>query len=309
MNETPETPLSPASEADYRSTFVSAPDGLRLHVREYGARISSALPVVCLPGLARTAGDFHALAKALAADPAAPRRVVALDYRGRGESDHDPNAENYSLPVELADLRAVLTALGISPAVFIGTSRGGLLTMLLAAAQPAAIAGAILNDIGPVIEPQGLLRIKGYVGKLPQPRTIDEGAQILKRLFDAQFPNLTNADWEDAARLTWVERNGQLRLSYDPQLSRTLATFDLDQPVPALWPQFDALGTIPLMVIRGGLSDLLSAKTVAAMRTRRKDMEIVEVADQGHPPLLGSPDMIRRIAGFSSGCDASATQH
>ena len=303
MNTTNAALSAPAADAGYSSIIVSAPDGLRLHVRDYGSRAASALPVVCLPGLARTAGDFHALAMALASDQAAPRRVLALDYRGRGESDRDPNPENYSLPVELADLRAVLTALGVAPAIFIGTSRGGILTMLLAAAQPTAIAGAILNDIGPVIEPQGLLRIKGYVGKLPQPRTFDEGAQILKRLFDAQFPNLTDAEWNDAARLTWIERDGQIRLSYDPQLSRTLATFDVDRPVPPLWAQFDALSAMPLMLIRGGLSDLLSAATVAAMQARRGEMEIVEVADQGHPPLLGAPDMIRRIASFCRECD------
>lgn len=309
MNETIGTPAQPpATDTAYRDVFISAPDGLRLHARDYGTRVSSVLPVVCLPGLARTAGDFHALAVALSADPATPRRVVALDYRGRGESERDPNPANYSLPVELADLRALLTALNISPAVFIGTSRGGILTMLLAAAQPTAIAGAILNDIGPVLEPQGLLRIKGYVGKLPQPRSFDEGAHILKRLFDAQFPNLTDAQWNAAARLTWIERNGEFSLSYDPQLSRTLEAFELDQPIPALWPQFDALAAMPLMVIRGGLSDLLSAATVAAMQARRPDIDVIEVLDQGHPPLLGTPDMIQRIANFCRNCDEATTR-
>ena len=306
MTDTIEASSPAAANADYRSVFVSAPDGLRLHARDYGPRVFSALPVVCLPGLARTAGDFHGLALALAADPAAPRRVIALDYRGRGESARDPNPANYSLPVELADLRAVLTALNISPAIFIGTSRGGILTMLLAAAQPTAIAGAILNDIGPVIEPQGLLRIKGYVGKLPQPRTIDEGALILKRLFVVQFPNLSEAQWREAAQLTWIARGEALTLSYDPQLSRTLETFELDQAIPPLWAQFDALAAMPLMVIRGALSDLLSAATVAAMQARRQTIEIIEVADQGHPPLLGSPEMIQRIADFCRKCDEAA---
>jgi pimeloyl-ACP methyl ester carboxylesterase len=305
MNDT-STPSRPTANDDYRDIFVTAPDGLRLHVRDYGPRIASVLPAVCLPGLARTAGDFHALAVALAADPVTPRRVVALDYRGRGESDRDPNPKNYSLPVELADVRAVLAALDISAAIFIGTSRGGILTMLLAAAQPTAIAGAILNDIGPVIEPQGLLRIKGYVGKLPQPRDFEEGALILKRLFDAQFPNLTDAQWKEAAQLTWLARDGELHLSYDPNLSHTVATFDLDQAIPPLWAQFDALAAVPLMIIRGGLSDLLSAATVAAMQARREVTEFVEVADQGHPPLLGSPDMIGRIGAFCLSCDGAA---
>src|SRR5713101_8415650 len=152
-----------------KSSFVTAQDGLRLHVQEWGARTASALPVVCLPGLARSVADFEPLAAALADDSKLPRRVVALDSRGRGKSQYDRNPANYNLKVELTDLLAVLTALEIHQAVFLGTSRGGILTMLLAAARPTAIAGCVLNDIGPVIEPKGLMRIKSYVGKLPRP--------------------------------------------------------------------------------------------------------------------------------------------
>ena len=157
--------------AEPRSVFVSASNRLRLHVRCYGPRSAETLTVVCLPGLARTADDFDTLAEALAGDAAMPRRVLALDYRGRGRSDYDRNPANYNFQTELADVLAVLTALDGLPAVFIGTSRGGILAMLLAALRPTAIAGVVLNDIGPVVEPKGLVRIKGYVGKLPQPRT------------------------------------------------------------------------------------------------------------------------------------------
>src|ERR1700694_509471 len=150
---------------DGESLFVAAPDGLKLHVRAYGPRMASGWPLVCLPGLSRSSADFETLALALSRDAATPRRVLALDYRGRGRSEHDRNPKNYNFPVELADVLAVLAALAALPAVFIGTSRGGILTMLLAAARPPAIAGVILNDIGPVIEPKGLMRIRGYVGK------------------------------------------------------------------------------------------------------------------------------------------------
>src|SRR5215471_6303476 len=157
------------------SIFVSAQDGLRLHVRSWGPRPSAALPVMCLPGLARNGSDFEALAAALAGDAKAPRPVFALDARGRGQSQYDRNPANYNVGVELGDVLAVLTALGIARAVFVGTSRGGLVTMLLGAARPAAIAGIVLNDIGPVIEIRGLVRIKGYVGRLPQPKSFEEG--------------------------------------------------------------------------------------------------------------------------------------
>src|SRR5690348_12254897 len=179
--------------------YVTARDGLRLHLREYGARTAPGLPVVCLPGLARTAADFDALAAALAGDPQRPRRVLALDYRGRGLSDHDPNPDNYSIPVELDDVLSVLTARAIENAVFVGTSRGGLIVMALAALRPGVIAGAVLNDIGPVLEPQGLMRIKSYVGLLPVPRDFAEGAEILRRVSAAQFPRLSDADWLAAA--------------------------------------------------------------------------------------------------------------
>ena len=164
------------------SIFVTAQDGLRLHVRSYGPRTATALPLVCLPGLARTGADFETLAARLASDPDRPRRVIALDSRGRGRSDYDRDPANYTLAVELADLIAALTALDIARAVFVGTSRGGLLTMLLAVARPTAIAGCVLNDIGPVIDLEGLIRIKSYVGKLAPPATMREAADILRGL-------------------------------------------------------------------------------------------------------------------------------
>src|SRR5579864_564391 len=192
------------------SAFISAPDGLKLHARCHGRRSASGLPVVCLPGLARTAADFDALAAVLANDAARPRRVIALDYRGRGQSGYDRDPARYNFQVEMADVLAVVTALDASPAIFVGTSRGGILTMLLAALRPSVIAGAVLNDIGPVIEPKGLMRIKGYVGKLPQPRSFEEGAEILRRLFDAQFPKLEPGDWLASAHRTFRQENGAL---------------------------------------------------------------------------------------------------
>ncbi len=289
----------------FTSAFVSAPDGLRLHARCYGSRSRPALPVVCLPGLSRTAADFEALALALANDKTQPRWVVALDYRGRGDSDYDRDPANYNLHVELADVLAVITALEALPAIFIGTSRGGILTMLLAVARPTAIAGAVLNDIGPVIEPQGLMRIKGYVGKLPQPRNFEDAAEVLRRLFDAQFPKLTAADWLAGAHRAFKEQNGALVPTYDVNLAKTMEGVNFEKPPPPLWKEFDALAGVPVMVIRGANSDILSAATVEAMRARRRHMETLEVPDQGHAPLLAEPETIARIAEFVARCDGT----
>jgi pimeloyl-ACP methyl ester carboxylesterase len=286
-----------------RDHYVTARDGLRLHVREHGERTAPGLPVVCLPGLARTTADFDVLASALAGDARRPRRVLALDYRGRGLSDHDPNPDNYAIPVELDDVLSVLTARAVASAVFVGTSRGGLIVMALAAARPGVIAGAVLNDIGPVIETQGLMRIKGYVGKLPQPRTLEEGAEILRHLFSPQFTRLGDADWLASARRTWRQHDGRLVVTYDPQLAHALAAIDPDHPLPPLWPQFDALAQVPLMVIRGANSDLLSIATVDAMRARRREMETLVVPDQGHAPLLAEAETIARIADFIARCE------
>jgi pimeloyl-ACP methyl ester carboxylesterase len=282
----------------YADLFVSAADGLKLYARDYGPRVAPALPVVCLPGLARTSADFHDLALALSQDNKRPRRVLALDYRGRGRSDYDPDWRNYDLKVELGDVLQVLTVAGVTEAVIIGTSRGGLITMALAAMRPALLRGVILNDIGPVIEGKGLARIRGYVGKLPSPRNYAEGGEVLKSLFNAQFPRSPDEDWQSLARSTWKEVNGRLVADYDPALSKTLEAIDLEKPVPPLWFLFEGLKGIPVMVLRGGNSDLLSADTLATMAAAHPDLEAVMIPDQGHVPALRGRDMVQRIRRF-----------
>jgi pimeloyl-ACP methyl ester carboxylesterase len=283
------------TETGFRSLFVSARDGLKLHLRAYGPATAANLPVVCLPGFARTAADFHELATALAGHDGAPRRVLALDYRGRGRSDYAADWRDYDIRVELDDLMQVLAATGVGEGVFVGTSRGGLLTMALAAARPAAIRGVVMNDIGPVIDARGLLRIRGYVGKLPVPRSFVEGAEILKRLSDQQFPAFGEAEWEIMARRTWTERGGALVPDYDPRLMKTLEELDLEAPLPVLWPYFAALRHAPVLAIRGANSDLMAETTLTEMGERHPRCETVTVPGQGHAPLLGSKDMIRRI--------------
>ena len=289
--------------ASCESHFIAAPDGLKLHVSTFGSRTAAHLPVICLPGLARTGADFDVLAAALSTDASARRFVVTMDYRGRGRSDYDRDPRNYTIATELADLLAVITALGLGPAVLIGTSRGGILTMLLASARPRAIAGVVLNDIGPVIDVPGLIRIKSYVGKLAEPKSFGDAADILRELFGLQFPKLSAPDWEAFARRTFKEQKGRLVPTYDVRLAKTLEGIDLERALPPLWTEFDALARVPVMVIRGSNSDILSAATVEAMRVRHPNLLTIEVEDQGHAPLLVEVEMIDRIAGFVAGCD------
>jgi pimeloyl-ACP methyl ester carboxylesterase len=284
------------------SRFITAQDGLKLHAVEYGDRRSALLPIVCLPGLSRTAEDFTTLATAL--DDHSARRVLALDLRGRGRSEYDPNPDRYTVPVETADVMTVMTALDAAPAIVIGTSRGGLVAMTLAATKPELLAGVVLNDIGPVVETEGVLRIKSYVGRLPHPKNYQEGAELLRRISANQFPNLTPADWLAAAKRGWREAGGELVTTYDPALTRSLEGVSDDKVYPTMWPQFDAMAELPLMVVHGATSDILSTTTVTAMQARRPDMEVVVVTGQGHAPLLAEPGTIRPIAAFAAKCDA-----
>jgi pimeloyl-ACP methyl ester carboxylesterase len=280
---------------EYRDLIVSAADGLRLYARDYSTEVGDALPVVCLPGLARTSEDFHDLARALGTDPDRPRRVLALDYRGRGRSEWDRDWRRYDVRVELNDTLQVLAAAGIEKAVFVGTSRGGLITMALSAVRPTLLGGAVLNDVGPVIETKGIARIRGYVGKLPLPRSMMEAGQILRGLFGAQFPGFTDAHWEKQARGTWREDQGRLVLNYDPSLMNTLEALDLDMPLPNLWPFFEGLVNIPVLAIRGSHSDLLTAETLQAMKERHPRLTALPVGNQGHAPVIEG-DLIGAIA-------------
>lgn len=278
--------------------YMRASDGLRLHVRRYGPQQGATHPIICLPGLTRTALDFDVLANALVGAANPQRRVYAVDYRGRGLSDYDQSPENYSLGVELADLLSTMAALDLGPAIFIGTSRGGLMIMLLATVRPQLVAGAILNDIGPEIAIEGLLRIKSYVGKLPSPADYDDATAILKRLFGPQFPALTDDEWLASAKRAFKREDGRLVPMYDVRIAETLSSIDADRPLPDLWEQFDALASVPVMVIRGELSDILTRETVGTMKHRHPGLEIVDVPNQGHAPLLADTATIARIADF-----------
>lgn len=279
--------------------YIRASDGLRLHYLEYSCADPARLPLVCLPGLARTADDFervaaHALAQG--------RRVLALDYRGRGRSDWDPDWRHYDLDVEQDDILGVFADAGIDAAVFLGTSRGGLHAMRLAAARPGLVRAAILNDIGPKIENESLLRIKRYVGKLPPLRSMADAVALMRFSAGQTFAGVAAQDWETYARQTFEMKDGQVVLRYDPELAHTLDGVATDTEYETFWDEFAALASLPLLAIRGETTDLLSLDTLAEMQRLAPGMEIFTVPGQGHAPLLLDAPTLDRIAAFLEGC-------
>jgi pimeloyl-ACP methyl ester carboxylesterase len=281
----------------------SARDGLRLYARHYPAAGSARRPVLCLAGLTRNCRDFHDLALALARPDEAGRDVYALDCRGRGLSEHDRDWKNYSPLVEINDVLDFMTVKGLRDAAIVGTSRGGLLAMIAAVLRPTAVGAVVLNDIGPVIEREGLVRIAAYVGRIPLPKDWSEAAQLARDMNQRQFTAVPDEQWTELARAWFNERNGLPAPSYDPNIARSFSL--MDGPIPALWPQFAALARIPLLVIRGANSDILSERTLDEMRARHPRLTAITVANQGHAPLLKDAPTIGAIAEFLARADAT----
>lgn len=287
----------------FEEHVFTAPDGLDLYARIYGAHLRRAMPAICLPGLTRNSRDFHGLALHLSREAAQPRRVVTVDYRGRGRSGHAPDWRSYDVATETRDLLAGLTVLGIDRAAFIGTSRGGLIVFALSAARPAAIGAVVLNDVGPVIEGDGLARIRAFMERAPEPASFQDAAAILRAAHGAAFTALGDADWNRMARAIWRDENGRPVADYDPRLSRTLKGIDFSRPLPVFWPQFEALARVPVLGIRAAASTLLSAATFAEMARRHPRFEAVTVEGQGHAPMLETAALPTRIEMFLAKAD------
>ncbi|MHA1547928.1 MAG: alpha/beta fold hydrolase [Alphaproteobacteria bacterium] len=280
---------------------ITSSDGLSLHASDYGDPGSPWTPVVCLPGLTRSHRDFTALATHLANHRHRPRRVICVDYRGRGLSEWDERIENYNPVTEMHDVYAVMAALDIPRATIVGTSRGGIIGMFMGNDRPHCVAGLVLVDIGPVIEPLGLARIKSYVGRMPQPDDWADAAALLKRLHGGHFTAWGEAEWDRYARLTFRDDNGTPGAAYDPRLAETFEGVEFDQPIPDLWAEFNALANVPVLVVHGENSDLLSAETVAAMAAAHPDLATWTVPGEGHPPFLDGGPLLNRISSFITG--------
>lgn len=290
------------SVVEYRDFFYSAQDGLNLHARLYGEE-NPGLPVICLPGLTRNVRDFHELALLLSRREKSPRKVISFDYRGRGQSAYDADWRHYDVAVEAGDIISGLAALGIEDGAFIGTSRGGLIIMALATSRPALLKAVVLNDIGPVIEGDGLAQIRASLERAPKPATLGEAIQIQKAVHGEAFNALSDEDWRRFANALYREKgkgkgNGGLAPDYDPNLIKPLRAIDFDRPLPTAWPLFEGLRAVPLLVIRGENSRLLSAETVEQMKQRHPAMETITVPGQGHAPLLETGTLPEAIAAF-----------
>lgn len=286
--------------AAVHDAFLAVAYGLKLHVREWRPDAPVGLPVVCLPGLARTLEDFVPLADALSARG---RRVLAISARGRGLSDRDPDPSRYQLVVESNDVIALLDGLGITRAVFVGTSRGGLQSMMIAALRPALPHAVVLNDIGPVIEREGLMRIRDALMDASVPADHVDGAARLRAAHGHRFPALTDEDWSRWSRRAWRDAPDGLEPACDPALSSTVASIDFDQPLAPLWPLFDALAAIPVMIVRGERSDILSEASLGELQARRPDLEVHVTPGQGHAPLLDDQPAMEAIARFLEASD------
>ncbi len=274
----------------FTDRFYQSADGLRLHYRDYpGAADRPA--VLCLHGLTRNARDFEGVAARLAV---AGWRVIVPDIRGRGASDPASDPATYALPIYLADMDALSATAGFDQAVHIGTSMGALLTMLTAAARPGRVAGACLNDIGPVIEIAGLERIAGYLGRTGPFEDWTAAAAAIAATDRPTFPAYGASDWALHARRRFRDDAAGIVADYDPQIART---FSIDRGTVGvtLWPLFEALAGVPVLSVRGECSDLFTAGTQDAMAARVPGMDVVVVPGVGHAPSMEEAEAVEAL--------------
>jgi pimeloyl-ACP methyl ester carboxylesterase len=279
------------ADQDYKDRYFRAQDGLSLYYRDYGDESLPGIPILCLAGLTRNSADFHDLASRYCDR----HRILALDLRGRGNSDYDPDPSHYTPTTYVGDIGHLLTAANCHQVIVIGTSLGGLLAMAMGAAKPTALKAVVLNDVGPEIDPIGIARIQAYVGKGSVPTTMAEAAHAMEEIYGIAFPGLPPEDWMKQAEASYrISEDGILSSTYDP----AIATTGGDVSELNLWPFFNSLRSFPLLALRGELSDVLNAKTFVEMQKQNPDMIAVTVKNRGHAPLLNEPDCLAAIDQF-----------
>ena len=291
--------VGPAGAA-YQARFFACGDGLRLHFRDYGrggvGEGGGASPtVLCLHGLTRNAADFSELAETLASRGC---RVIVPDQRGRGRSDWDPDPRHYRPDLYVRDTLQLIEALELGNVIVVGTSMGALMAIMLAALAPARFAGMVLNEAGPVIEKAGLEKLKAYLQNVRPATSWDDARAMCQAMYGPAFPRFGDDDWRWYADKTWFDDDGRPVAAWDPAIARVTVA----QPEAAvpddLWPLFDCAAGVPTLVIRGELSEILAADTVAAMCRRHPDCRSVTVAGVGHAPTLLEPEAREAILAF-----------
>lgn len=284
-----------STSSRYEDRYFTVRDGLRLHYRDYAGN-NERPPILCLPGLTRNARDFADLAERYS-----PRyRVLALDFRGRALSDYDPEPARYHAMTYSADVVEMLDQLAIPEAIFIGTSLGGLVTMATAVTAPQRIAAAVLNDVGPDVDPSGVERILTYVGKDVRYKSWDEAGEAVSKNYGASFDRYTHEDWVKMVKRNCREQNGEIRFDYDMAIAEPFKNVGAT-PAVDLWPFFTALGQKPLLVVRGEKSDLLTAATAARMQEVAPHMKLAVVPGVGHAPELSEHEAVSAIDSFLAG--------
>ncbi len=277
-----------AGTKQYQDGWWTSPDGLKLHFRDY-AGAKDRLPILCLPGLTRNVRDFDHVARRLAPT----RRIITVDLRGRGESGYTSDPSTYTPLTYLADLEVLFAALKLKKFIAFGTSLGGIMTMLLAGSKPGRLAGALLNDIGPDIEADGLVRISSSVGRSQNWPTWIHAARGIAEIQGYSFPSYSLEDWLSFAKRTCrLTAQGRIMLDYDMKISEPMK-----QPQEAvdLWPLYGALGDSPVTILRGETSDILSEATAKKMIKALPHARCVTVKGVGHAPMLDEPEALRAI--------------
>ena len=287
---------------EFTDCYWTSRDGLKLHYRDYAGAADSAAKgrpaLLCLPGLTRNARDFAALAARFAG----PWRVLCPEMRGRGDSAYAKDSATYNPFQYVDDVNHLLDEAGIERYVAIGTSLGGLMTMILAMNAPDRIAGAVINDVGPVIEPEGLARIGAYVGQGRSFPTWMHAARAIEETQGGSYPDYGIDDWLAVAkRLMVLSSNGRIVFDYDMKIAEPFARVEAG-PQPDLWPGIEALAGKPVLLLRGALSDLLSVRTLEQMQAMLPGAEAVTIAKVGHAPTLDEPEAVAAIERLLARC-------
>jgi pimeloyl-ACP methyl ester carboxylesterase len=282
---------------NYEDFWYQSSDGLRLYARDYPCRdraIQSPATVLCMHGLTRNSADFAGLADHLCGR----YRVLSVDQRGRGRSEYDSVVANYTPLTYVQDMFTLLDQLDLAEVILVGTSLGGLMSFLMSAMQPQRIRAMVINDIGPEVDSRGLERIKSYVGKSTPVASWDDAVSRAKEIAAIAFPDFSDEQWLDFTRGIYREEDGVFTLDYDPAISQPLDDDDSAVVPPDLWGVFEAITSIPMLLIRGESSDILARSCVDGMRSRKADLQVAEIPRRGHAPTLTEPASIAAIDVF-----------